>query len=112
VGIPYERREDLRRFYLDVLGLRPWPAEAQIPGGWGVGDAWRGLYLQYRHDPGVEPMRKRFAIAVVDLDRFENRLRRYEWPYRRFHGLSLGEQFIWLRDPAGHAIEVRQSRPL
>jgi hypothetical protein len=112
VGVPYEIRDDVRRFYTVVVGLRRWPPYAQIPGGCGFGDPWCGLHLQYRHDPTVDPMRRRFGLAVNSLDRFERRLRAYDWSYRRLQGLTAGEQVIRFHDPAGHQVEVRQFRPL
>lgn len=110
--VPYERREALTRFYAELLGLVSWPAPEQIPGGLGFGDPRCGLYLQYRHDPIVDPMRRRLTLIVTSLDALVERLEESEWPFQRFRGLSFTDQWILVNDPAGHLIELRQSQNL
>ena len=111
-GIPRELLSELQLFYTETLGLTPWPGNAQIPGGWGVGNPQCGLYLQFRHDPAVDPVRRRFTLTVARLATLEARLLEREWPYRRVRGFGWSDQTVLLRDPAGHLIEVRQSSPL
>lgn len=111
-GAPVELVDELRRFYADTLGLVPWPERRQIPGGWGVGHPERGLYLQFRHDPEVDQVRRRFALTVPSLAGLEERLLDHPWPYDRVRGFGWSDHHILLRDPAGHLIEVRQSQPL
>jgi hypothetical protein len=110
VPVPYERREEIVRFYAELLGLPPWPEGDQIPGGWGVGHPQRGLYLQYRHDPKVEPLRRRFALAVPSLDELQQRLEEHQWPCLRYHGLDFASQWMLISDPVGHLIEVREAQ--
>ena len=60
VGVPRERLGEIVYFYTHLVGLRPWPQNWQIPGGWGAGDPPRGVYVQFRHSPLVDPMRRRY----------------------------------------------------
>ncbi len=110
VGIPHERRAEAVHFYSELLGLPPWPRRDQIPGGWGVGKPQCGLYLQYRHDPAVEPLRRRFTLVVASLAELEKRLAEHEWEFDHYHGLGLTDEWLLLSDPVGHLLEVRQSQ--
>ena len=84
----------------------------QIPGGWGLGSPQAGLFLQFRHDPEVDPVRRRFTLLVDCLTALEERLQEEEWPYQRIHGFGWTDQYLLAHDPAGHLIEIRQSQPL
>ena len=112
VGIPRELLDGVQRFYALTLGLAPWPEKQQIPGGWGVGKPQCGLYLEFRHDPEVDPLRRRFTLTVDSLAALEERLLSQEWPYERVRGFGWSDQYILFHDPAGHLIEIRQTRPL
>lgn len=112
VGIPRELLDELQYFYMLTLGLVPWPAELQVPGGWGLGNPQAGLHLQFRHDPVVDPLRRRFTLTVASLATLGERLERRQWPYQRVRSLSVCDQSIRLHDPAGHLIEIRQTQPL
>lgn len=110
VEIPLERRAEAAHFYCDLLGLTPWPQRDQIPGGWGVGKPPCGVYLQYRHDPEVDPMRRRLTLVVAALDDLGQRLAEHGWAFVRHHGLGLTDEWLLLTDPIGHLLEVRQSQ--
>jgi hypothetical protein len=112
VGIPRERLDDIRRFYMETLRLPPWPDERQIPGGWGAGNPRRGLFLEFQHDPVVDPLRRRFTLVVDDLAALEERLAEQEWACQRIRGFGWSDQCVLMHDPAGHLIEVRQTQPL
>lgn len=112
VGVSIELLDPLRFFYTQVIGLKPWEQTWQIPGGWGLGDRRRGLFLEYRHDPDVDPMKRRFTVEVAGLEPLRERLAELEWPHERVRGFGWSDQFILVRDPVGHLIEVRQSQPL
>jgi hypothetical protein len=112
VGACAERRDALERFYVQTIGLEPWPEEFQIPGGWGLGSPQAGLLLQFRHDPAVDPVRRRFTLMVDGLAALEERLQEEEWPYERVRGFGWTDQYLLVHDPTGHLIEVRQSQPL
>jgi len=110
--VPRERLGDVVRFYADLLGLPIWPMGRQIPGGAGLGDPVAGLYLQFRHDPEIDPVRRRFTLVVDSLDALEKRLQEVEKRYRRYRGFGWTDQYILLHDPAGHLVEVRQMQAL
>lgn len=112
VPIARERLTSVSEFYADVLGLIPWPTHQQVPGGWGAGDLRRGIYFQYRHDPPVDPMRRRLTLVVASLEAVELRLRARGWEFERHRGLDATDQCLLLNDPIGHRIEVRQFRPI
>lgn len=112
IGIPIERLGDIEDFYRGVLGLRPWPTACQISGGWGVGEAHCGVLFEFRHDPRVEPMRRRLALTVPGLDAVAKRLCGRNWPFVRRRGLGYSDHCILVADPVGHLVELRQSRPL
>lgn len=112
VGIPRELLDEIQRFYTLALRLAPWPEKRQIPGGWGVGDPERGLYLEFRHDPAVDPLRRRFTLRVDSLAELQQRLWRREWPHERVRSFGFTGPCILLHDPVGHLIEIRQSHPL
>ena len=109
VPIPHERREEIVRFYGELLGLPPWPEVEQIPGGWGAGHPRRGLYFQYRHDPKVDPLRRRFTLTVPSLDELQQRLEEHHWPCLRHRGLGFTSRWMLISDPVRHLIEVRET---
>lgn len=112
LGIPAHAPHESIRFYTELLGLPPWPRPREVPGTYGLGNPRRGLLLERRHDPDVDEVRRRLTLVVPDLDLLEKRLRDFAWPYERVHGLGFSGHRIYLHDPAGHRVEVRQSRPL
>ncbi len=110
VPVPEWRRIELEQFYTQVCGLVPWPAEAQLPGGWGAGDPHRGVYFQFRHDVAVDPLRRRLVMQVEDLEAARAALVQQGWPHLRLRGFLGGGDCIQLSDPAGHRVEIRQLR--
>jgi len=112
VEVPHEQCDALEQFYTGLLGLPPWPPTFQVPGGRGFGDPRAGLYLQYRHDPHVDPCRRRFTLVVLSLQELRKRLDERPWRYEWFRGLGYTDQWLLLSDPVGHVIEIRQSQTL
>jgi len=112
VGVPRERVDQLEQFYVGIVGLVPWPEELQIPGCWGLGRPQAGLFLEFRHDPEIDPVRRRFTVTVECLAELEERLQQEQWSYERVRGFGWTDQYLLLHDPAGHLIEIRQSQPL
>lgn len=105
-----ERTEEFARFYVELLGLSRWPEVAQIPGGWGVGPLRRGLFFHHRHDPIVDPVRRRVSLVTVRLEDVEARLAAAGWPYERQRGVFSTEDCLIVADPCGNRVEVRQTR--
>jgi hypothetical protein len=112
VPIATERVKHVSGFYAGMLGLRTWPTERQMPGAWGAGDLLRGILFEFRHDPVVDPMRRRFTITVSSLEQLATRLEEAQWPFQWRRGFFWSDQHILLTDPTGHWIEIRQVSPL
>ena len=112
VPVPLEQLAAVRHFYTRLVGLRPWPPGSQIPGGWGVGDPQCGVYFQFRHEPAVDPVRRRLTLVVDSLDQLENRLYDAAWPFERARGLGVTDRCVLVTDPIGHRVELRQRQPL
>lgn len=112
VEIPFERLADIIHFYVQVLGIPPWDQDKQLPGGWGAGDPRQGLYFQYKHDPHVDPMRRRLLLTTPSLNETAQRLLSYEWPFNVIRGLYPSERHISLLDPIGHRLEIRERHAL
>ncbi len=107
-----ERMDAARWFYCDLLGLRPWPPALQLPGALGLGNPQCGLLLQLRHDPTIDPVRRRLTVSVHSLTALQRKLDDAGQPHEMLHGLGLSDRCILLHDPNGHLIEVRESLPL
>lgn len=99
-------------FYADVLGLPILhrPATIEVPGLWlAVGDTQ--LHLNGRRagpDQGDGPRPDHLCFAVDQLDAAVAEL-----SAAGVHVVdagSLAERQVWLRDPAGNAIELQQER--
>lgn len=106
----WELQPQLLRFYGELIGLPRRPPEEELPGGIAFGRARSGVFLQYRHDPEVEPMRRRLTIMVQSLREVIERLTEHEWPFEAFHGLSESERWLTTADPNGHLLELREQR--
>jgi hypothetical protein len=110
VPISLERQAETTYFYSTLLGLPPWPRRYQIPGGVGFGNPRCGLYLQFRHDAEVDPMRRRFTLVTASLDEVQQRLEEEGWPSTRRRGLDVTDEWLLVTDPIGHIIIIRPLR--
>jgi catechol-2,3-dioxygenase len=108
--VAYDRLPEVQYYYSEILGLPAWPAAEQIPGGWGVGNPQCGLYLQFRHDPTVDPVRRRFTLLAPALAEVAQRLNEHGRPYERYRGLGATDEWLLTADPDGNLIEIRQSQ--
>lgn len=108
--IAFDRQTETEWFYVEVLGLAPWPAACQIPGGWGAGDLRRGAMFQFRHDPSADPLRRRMTLLVDSISELADRLLANRWPFIRRTGLIGCHQALLLADPTGHQLEIREVR--
>lgn len=110
LGMPFERRGEVIRFYTEVLGLRPWPASRQICGCWGAGDPNRGLLFAFRHEPLPRSLLRRFTLRVDSLAETAERLAELDLRHERRRGLGPCDDAIYINDPAGHVVELREIR--
>lgn len=112
VDVCFDRRREVAEFYVQTLGLRPWPSDRQLPGGFGLGDPQRGVMLQFRHDPAIDHLRRRTTISVDCLDALASRLHELAWPFRRQRSLCGSGDAIEVADPLGHRLTIRAQRAL
>ncbi|MEW6691933.1 MAG: VOC family protein [Pseudomonadota bacterium] len=100
-----------RRFYEDVLGLKPLDRpDLGFPGAWlALGE---GQQLHLMELPNPDPRTGRpehggrdyhFALRVADLEPFIQRLEQVNVAYTRSRS---GRPSIFLRDPDGNAVEL------
>lgn len=110
IGIGIERQAEVLDFYCEVLGLALWSRRQQVPGGVGLGDVQRGVLLQYRHDPPVDPLRRRLTVIVASLREVCRRLREREWSFTTQRGFGVSDEVVHVSDPVGHRLELRELR--
>lgn len=111
IPIAIERLGAIRTFYADILGFPLWKDDLP-PGGWGVGEARARVFFAFRHDPIVDPMRRRFTIGVQSLEIVAERLAKAQWRFEEYRGWGVTDRAILFFDPQGHRVEVRQFRPI
>jgi glyoxylase I family protein len=113
--------EKSRSFYQDVLGLPKIPRpETKVPGEWlGLGDRQLHLIGERAPQGKIDPRRPHLALEVDDLEAAKKRLTALGIP---FVDASTGQNVIpmteetlrlvgrqlWLEDPDGNMIELRQ----
>ncbi|MDX2197490.1 MAG: hypothetical protein SF069_00790 [Phycisphaerae bacterium] len=104
-----EQTRAVRDFYDTVFDLRPRrPNSAPgFVGGWIV-DSKPRLCFMWRHDPVVFAQRPRVRLLVDSMGELIARLTRLEHPFTLRHEIQLGARVLYLNDPVGHLIEVRQ----
>ncbi|MGH7985849.1 MAG: VOC family protein [Candidatus Binataceae bacterium] len=112
--------EASRQFYEKVIGLKKIPRpEIPIPGEWyGVGTNQLHLIGGKRRTSGIDPTGPHMAIEVVDLEATKDELRRLSIEFLDASSMRMnlkpqaqkmvGQQ-IWVKDPDGNVIELRQS---
>ncbi|MGO9763766.1 MAG: VOC family protein [Solirubrobacteraceae bacterium] len=100
---------DVRRFYQSVLGfeLTARPATLAIPGFWLASGASQ-LHIVGAPDSDdlLGPKGNHYCLAVQDINSAVDFLELHRVPYAEAGGLPVRQ--IWLRDPAGGAIELQQ----
>ena len=100
-----------RRFYEDVLGLKPLERpDLGFPGAWLALGEGQQLHLMELPDPDPKTDRpehggrdRHFALRVTDLAPFIQRLEQGNVAYTRSRS---GRASIFLRDPDGNAVEL------
>ena len=112
LGMAAHRRAETLDFYADLCGLPFWPKKQQLPGCIGLGNPRKGLLLECQHDPIVDDVRRRLTLTVPNLDVLAKRLDEQDWEYERIRGIGVSDNRIYVHDPTGHRIEVRQFRAL
>ena len=112
--------ERSRNFYLNVLGMKKIPRpETKVPGDWlGIGN--NQLHLVGEPGPAwkIDPRRPHMALDVDDIEEAKATLTRMGVPFvdaanqtvipMTEAALRLVGRQIWLEDPDGNMIELRQ----
>jgi catechol 2,3-dioxygenase-like lactoylglutathione lyase family enzyme len=100
--------EEVRRFYTDLLGLEMAPRpDFPVPGYWLEAGPGGQVHLigGPARDDVIDPMAPHHCFAVDD---FEGALAELEAAGHEV--LRFGDQ-AWVRDPAGHIVELQQDTP-
>jgi catechol 2,3-dioxygenase-like lactoylglutathione lyase family enzyme len=109
-----------KNFYENVIGSRKLPRpKINIPGEWyGIGDNALHIIGGEPRSKGIDPTGPHMAIEVEDFDATKTRVEELGLPY--LDGAKMvakmtpeaqkmvGRQ-LWIRDPDGNVIELRQS---
>lgn len=100
--------EESLRFYRDLLCLPSQPPDRV--GSLRLGDCKGSLILELRHDPSVDPVRRRLSVRITSLAWLRAQLDEKNIPYEFRQGALGLADVVLLHDPLGHLIEVRESR--
>ena len=107
-------------FYENVVGLRKIPRpKINIPGEWyGIGDNALHIIGGEPRKDGIDPTGPHMAIEVEDFEATKARVEELGLPYLDGAAMvarmtpeaqkMVGRQ-LWIRDPDGNVIELRQS---
>ncbi len=112
--------ERSRNFYQNVLGMKKIPRpQTRVPGEWlGIGDNQLHLVGEPAPEGKIDPRRPHMALDVEDIEEAKAVLTRMGVPFVDPTGqdvipmnedtLRLVGKQIWLEDPDGNMIELRQ----
>ncbi|MFN0137101.1 MAG: hypothetical protein ACKVS9_13405 [Phycisphaerae bacterium] len=112
IEIAPERVHEMLRFYETVLGLTRWPERLEPPGCVGIGSTRGGIVFVMRHDPEVDPNRRRLTATVASLEQMGKYLEQQAIAYERSRGFWYADNSIAVFDPLGYRIEIRESHVL
>ncbi|MGE3181636.1 MAG: VOC family protein [Phycisphaerae bacterium] len=112
IEMPSERFAAARAFYEDLLGIRAWRPSENIPGCLGFGPLRRGLIMLPAHDPDIDACKPRLNLLIDDLEKLAKWLSDLEIPFTALHGIGAYGRSLFVHDPAGHLLLVRESRNL
>ena len=104
------RREALREFYGEVIGLQELDCES-VDSGLRFGAPRLDLCIHFVESPEVDALTTRLVVGVPALNRKESELNERSIPFRRRRGLSWTDRRLVLLDPAGNRIELKQQWP-
>jgi len=99
----------MRRFYAEILGLpvlQPTPDDGDVALCLGANRLRMRLVLRER--PVINPHRRRLTLEVDSLRAQADRFRDAKVVYRRHDGISFTERRLFVHDPVGHLIELKQ----
>lgn len=101
--------ERTRRFYCDLLGMRPGPRPAiREPGAWYYvgGEAVLHVLPRTAGSPGAGGAVDHFALNANDRHAFEQRLRAADQPFESWRLADTDTWQILLTDPDGVRVEL------
>jgi hypothetical protein len=111
ISVPPERDGQVAWFYAEIIGLPLRRPDTCAPAGWLAGDLRHSVYFEHRHDPEVDPCRRRLTLRVASLDALARRLTGAGCAFEQRRGL-MWDASLEVLDPVGHRVEVFQSRTL
>lgn len=98
---------ELVEFYGTLLGMRRLD-DGRDPERLSFGRPRLRLDLCACDAPQVHPHYRRCVLAVDDLEQAEVRFRRVGRAVQRVNGLSRTETRLYVNDPSGHVLELKQ----
>lgn len=99
----------LSRFYGELLGLTP--LAAAPPAVLAFGTHRVHLRLVPTEQPLIDPHRRRCCLEVPSLEACRRRLFGAKVRHTLTHGMSLTQRRLFVSDPTGHLLELRQYWP-
>jgi catechol 2,3-dioxygenase-like lactoylglutathione lyase family enzyme len=101
-----------RYFYVELLGLR----QEEAPAAGEVADECELRFYGQRHrlilrlkdEPEIDTTKRAALICVRSLRELCQRLDDLGIEYVRSSGFGLADRRVWLRDPSGNLLELRQ----
>ncbi|MCK6482722.1 MAG: VOC family protein [Phycisphaerae bacterium] len=111
LDVPPGILDRMRAFYADLLGLPLIDGhDAGVP-TLCFGGTRASLRLVIRERPDIQPARRRLTLIVPSLGETTERLLERRVPHRAQLGLCYTDRRLYLRDPAGHLVELKQIWP-
>ena len=111
LDVPPGILDRMRAFYADLLGLPVIDGRDDLGPTLSLGGTRAALRLVVRERPDIHPARRRLTLIVPSLGETTERLIEQRVPHRTRLGLSYTDRRLYLRDPAGHLVELKQIWP-
>lgn len=111
LDVPPGCGDRLREFYGSLLGLPALEPPAGSDAILCFGANRLQLKLLVRERPDINPNRRRLVLEVESLRQQAQRFDDAGVPYRTYRGFRYTEQRVFVDDPAGHVLELKQVWP-
>lgn len=110
LSLPADRLEEIRDFYVDIVGLREGPRpDFDFPGYWLYAGDFPVVHMMHRPSEGTGPGTSyldHVAFTCTDLDATEQKLERQGISYRKREIAAFNIVQLFFHDPTGLGIEM------